>query len=137
MRVTRPRRRKFRPPISLTRLSRLEGAALITRTAAGKALPDEVTNQILARTDGVPLFVEELTMVVIESGLLQERDQDYVLDSPLLPLAIPTTLHASLMARLDRLGSVRELAQIGAALGRQPTIACINLWCAESPGDKS
>jgi class 3 adenylate cyclase/predicted ATPase len=121
-------RPEFTPPwpgyahvttISLTRLSRHEGAALIARTAAGKALPDEVTTQILARTDGVPLFVEELTKAVLESGLLQERDQDYVLGSPLLPLAIPTTLHASLMARLDRLGSVREVAQIGAALGRQ------------------
>ena len=62
-------------------------------------------DQILARTDGVPLFVEELTKTVLESGLLQERDDHYVLDRPLPSMAIPTTLHASLMARLDRLGA--------------------------------
>src|SRR5205085_784202 len=70
-------------------------------------------------TDGVPLFVEELTKTVLESGFLQERDGQYVLDRPLPSLAIPTTLHASLAARLDRLQSVKEVAQIGAALGRE------------------
>jgi len=70
------------------------------------------------RTDGVPLFVEEMTKSVLESGLLREEDGHYVLDGLLPPLAIPTSLHASLMARLDRLGSVRHVAQIGAAFGR-------------------
>jgi hypothetical protein len=92
---------------------------LITGVAQGRALPDEVTNQILVRTDGVPLFIEELTKAVLESGLLRKREHDYVLDGPLTPVAIPTTLHASLMARLDRLVSVRQVAQVGAALGRQ------------------
>jgi predicted ATPase len=92
---------------------------LITGLAQGRALPNEVNNQILDRTDGVPLFVEELTKVVLESGLLRKREHDYVLDGPLAPVAIPTTLHASLMARLDRLTSVRQVAQVGAALGRQ------------------
>src|SRR5258708_23362575 len=76
-------------------------------------------DQILARTDGVPLFVEELTKAVLETGLLQERDGHYVLSRPLPSMAIPTTLNASLMARLDRLAPVREVAQIGAVVGRE------------------
>jgi class 3 adenylate cyclase/predicted ATPase len=121
-------RPEFTPPwpgyahvttVSLTRLSRREGTALITGVAHGRALPDEVTNQILVRTDGVPLFIEELTKVVLESGLLRKREHDYVLEGPLPPVAIPTTLHASLMARLDRMPSVRQVAEVGAALGRQ------------------
>ncbi len=121
-------RPEFTPPwpghahvttVSLTRLSRRNGAALIERVTAGKTLPDEVMDQILARTDGVPLFVEELTKTVLETGLLQERDDHYVLNRPLPSMAIPTTLHASLMARLDRLAPVREVAQIGAVVGRE------------------
>ncbi|HTF77727.1 MAG TPA: adenylate/guanylate cyclase domain-containing protein, partial [Bradyrhizobium sp.] len=121
-------RPEFRPPwpgyahvttVSLTRLSRREGTMLIAAIAQGRALPGEVNSQILARTDGVPLFIEELTKAVLESGLLRKREHDYVLDGPLTPVAIPTTLHASLMARLDRLVSVRQVAQVGAALGRQ------------------
>ena len=77
-----------------------------------------MTNQILVRTDGVPLFIEDSTKTVLESGLLRKREHDFVLDGPLVPVAIPTTLHASLMARLDRLASVRQVAQVGAALGR-------------------
>jgi tetratricopeptide (TPR) repeat protein len=73
----------------------------------------------VARTDGVPLFVEELTKAVLESGLLQEEDDRYALQGPLPPLAIPATLHDSLTARLDRLMPVKEVAQIGAAIGRE------------------
>src|SRR5262249_19027825 len=105
--------------IPLTRLGRREGAALVERVTNGKRLPKEVMNEILARTDGVALFIEELTKTVLESGLLQERDGQYVLERPLPTLAIPTTLHASLMARLDRLAPVREVAQIGAVAGRE------------------
>jgi len=121
-------RPEFTPPwpghahvttVPLTRLSRHEGAALIERVTAGKTLPEEVMDQILARTDGVPLFVEELTKAVLETGLLQERDGHYVLSGPLPSMAIPTTLNASLMARLDRLAPVREVAQIGAVVGRE------------------
>ena len=103
----------------LTRLSKRGGIALIERVTGGKALPEAVMDQILARTDGVPLFVEELTKTILESGLLQERNDRYELDQPLPSLAIPTTLHASLTARLDRLAPVREVAQIGAVVGRQ------------------
>jgi predicted ATPase len=84
-----------------------------------QALPPEVVEQIVAKTDGVPLFVEELTKMVLESGLLQERDDRYALTRPLPPLAIPATLHDSLMARLDRLGTVKSLAQLAATLGRE------------------
>ena len=121
-------RPEFTPPwpghahvttVSLTRLNRNDGAAIIDRITAGKTLPKEVMNQILARTDGVPLFVEELTKSVLETGLLEERDDHYVLSHPLPSMAIPSTLHASLMARLDRLAPVREVAQIGAVVGRE------------------
>src|SRR6202007_1155548 len=93
--------------------------ALIAQIADGKTLPDDVIGQIADRTDGVPLFVEELTKSVLESGLLREVGDRYVLDRALPPLAIPTSLHDSLMARLDRLASVRLVAQIGAAIGRE------------------
>ena len=103
----------------LNRLSRREGAAMIAQILGGKTFPRDVVDQIITRTDGVPLFVEELTKTVLESGLLREESDRYVLDRALPPLAIPTTLHASLLARLDRLGSVRLVAQIGAAIGRE------------------
>jgi class 3 adenylate cyclase/tetratricopeptide (TPR) repeat protein len=103
----------------LTRLSKRGGIALVQQVTGGKALPEAVMDQILARTDGVPLFVEELTKTVLESGLLREQNDRYELDQPLPSLAIPTTLQASLTARLDRLAPVRDVAQIGAVVGRQ------------------
>ena len=111
--------------VSLQRLDERDRTALITQIARGKTLPDEVVAQIVERTDGVPLFVEELTKSVLESGLLREDEDSYVLDGPLTPLAIPTTLHASLLSRLDRLASVRLVAQIGAAIGRQFSYALL------------
>jgi predicted ATPase len=87
--------------------------ALVERVAREKGLPREILDQIIERTDGVPLFLEELTKTVLESGLLREQDGRYVLDRSLPPLGIPSTLHASLMARLDRLAPVKEAAQIG------------------------
>ena len=92
---------------------------MIAGVTGGKALPEEIAEQIIDRTDGVPLFVEELTKAVVESGMLTEAGDHYTAAGPLPPLAIPTSLHASLLARLDRLAPVREVAQIGAALGRQ------------------
>ena len=80
--------------------------------------------QIVAKTDGVPLFVEELTKTVLESGLLREEGGAYVLATALTPLAIPSTLQDSLMARLDRLAPVKEIAQIGAAIGREFSYRC-------------
>ena len=92
----------------------------LSRHTKDKALPDAVADQILARTDGVPLFIEELTRTLLESGVLRETADRYVLDGPLPPLAIPATLQAALVARLDRLASVKDVAQIGAAIGREP-----------------
>jgi class 3 adenylate cyclase/predicted ATPase len=105
--------------VTLNRLPRRQSTEMMDRVAHGKALPPEVVEQVVAKTDGVPLFLEELTKMVLESGLLQEREEHYELSGPLPPLAIPTTLHDSLMARLDRLASVKSLAQLGATLGRE------------------
>jgi predicted ATPase/class 3 adenylate cyclase len=121
-------RREFKSPwigqphvtsLALNRLNREQGTAMVERVAAGKALPAEVLTQILAKTDGVPLFIEELTKTVLESGLLRDEGDRYVLSGPLPALAIPATLHDSLTARLDRLIPVKEVAQVGAAIGRQ------------------
>ena len=121
-------RPEFTPPwvgrsqVSLVTLNRLpprQRAALIESVTGGKTLPKELSEQIIARTDGVPLFVEELTKAIVETGMLADAGDHYVLTGSLPALAIPTTLQASLMARLDRLAPVREVAQIGAALGRQ------------------
>ena len=105
--------------IALGRLERSQAEALVERMTGGRKLPTEVLAQIVAKTDGVPLFVEELTKNVLESGLLIEEADCYRLDGPLPPLAIPSTLQDSLMARLDRLAAVKEIAQIGAAIGRE------------------
>jgi predicted ATPase len=121
-------RSEFAPPwpsyrhistLSLTRLDWREGEALVHAVTKGKRLPANVLDQILARTDGVPLFLEELTKTVLESGLLVEAKTAFELSGSLPALRIPSTLHASLLARLDRLASVKDVAQIGAALGRQ------------------
>jgi predicted ATPase/class 3 adenylate cyclase len=105
--------------LPLSRLGRQDSAGIIAGIANGKAMPDAVVEQILARTDGVPLFIEELTTTLIESGLLRETTDHYVLDGPLPTLAVPTTLQASLVSRLDRLGAANDMAQIGAAIGRE------------------
>ncbi|MGE5444716.1 MAG: adenylate/guanylate cyclase domain-containing protein [Ignavibacteriales bacterium] len=107
--------------LTLSRLSRREVEVMVEKVAGSKALPPEVVEQIVVKTDGVPLFVEELTKMVIESGLLTEGEGGYELTSPLPPLAVPTTLQDSLMARLDRLATVKEVAQMGATLGREFT----------------
>ena len=119
--------------VTLPRLPRRQAAEMTGRVAHGKALPPEVVEQIVAKTDGVPLFVEELTKMVLESGLLQEQEERYELTGPLPPLAIPTTLHDSLMARLDRLATVKGLAQLGATLGRE---FAYDLLQAVSPWDE-
>ena len=118
----------FKPPwtshshvtsLSLNRLGRDQAAAIIERLTGGKAFPPEVLDQIVAKTDGVPLFVEELTKTILESGLLAEQDNGYRLIGPLRTLRIPSTLQDSLMERLDRLDPGKEVAQIGAAIGRE------------------
>jgi predicted ATPase len=111
-----------RPHVSLLSLNRLpprDRAEMIAHLTGGKALPKEVADQIVDRTDGVPLFVEELTKAVVESGIVTDAGDRYAVSGPVTLRAIPTSLHASLLARLDRLAPTREVAQIGAALGRQ------------------
>jgi class 3 adenylate cyclase/predicted ATPase len=105
--------------LSLNRFGRSQAVTMVDRIVSGKKLPAEVLNQIVAKTDGVPLFVEELTKSVLESGLVREENGNYVLAAALTPLAIPSTLHDSLTARLDRLSPIKEIAQIGAAIGRE------------------
>ena len=103
--------------LSLSRLSRREGEALVGEITGGKLLPSLVFNQILDRADGVPLFLKELTKTVVESGILRDAEGRYEIAGPLSPTAIPATLHDSLMARLDHL-PVRAVAQMAACIGR-------------------
>jgi class 3 adenylate cyclase/predicted ATPase len=121
-------RPEFHPPwathshltqITLGRLAHAQVGAMITSLTGSKTLPSEVVEQVVVKTDGVPLFVEELVKMILESGLVREEADYYILTGPLPPLAIPSTLHDSLMARLDRLSTVRALAQLGAVLGRE------------------
>ncbi|MCZ6811536.1 MAG: AAA family ATPase, partial [Planctomycetota bacterium] len=111
--------RSHMTPLTLNRLARPEVEALITQQADGKALPSEVVEHIVNKTDGVPLYVEELTKAILEADFLRERDDGYHLTGPLSEITIPATLQDSLMARLDRLPTIREVAQLGAVLGRE------------------
>jgi predicted ATPase len=121
-------RPEFRPPwalrssvtpLTLTRLTRPQIEEMALRVTGGKPLPPEVHAQVVAKTDGIPLFVEELVKTILESGLVQEDAGRYGLTGPLPPLAIPATLQDALMARLDRLAPVKEVAHLGAVLGRE------------------
>jgi class 3 adenylate cyclase/tetratricopeptide (TPR) repeat protein len=105
--------------LTLGRLDRNNVESIVTQVTGGRALPAEVMNQIVAKTDGNPLFVEELTKAVLEGDILVKDADGYRLDGPLPPLAIPATLQDSLMARLDRLAPVKEIGQIAAAIGRE------------------
>lgn len=137
-------RPEFRPPwalrsrlsqMMLSRLPRKHIESMITNVSKGKSLPAEVVEQIASKTDGVPLFVEELTKMVVESDFLQEESERYTLIGPLPNLAIPTTLQDSLMARLDRLAPVREIAQLGATLGREFSYELIKVVCTLPEAD--
>ncbi|SHH44684.1 Predicted ATPase [Bradyrhizobium erythrophlei] len=121
--------------LPLSRLGRRDSTAIIDGITKNKSLPDAVVEHVLARADGVPLFIEELTSTLLESGLLRETADRYVLDGPLPPLAMPTTLQASLVARLDHLGPVRDVAQIGAAIGREFSHELIAAVSAMAPAD--
>jgi predicted ATPase len=121
-------RPEFAPPwtsyphmtfLTLNRLGRRHSTEMSAAVAGGKPLPAAILEQIWAKTEGVPLFVEELTKTVLEAGLLEDKGVRYDLAGPLPPLAIPATLQDSLMARLDRFAAVKEVAQIGAVIGRE------------------
>jgi len=127
-------RSEFEPPwvglpnvgrLTLGRLDRDDVENMVARMTGGRALPAEVMKQIVAKTDGNPLFIEELTKAVLEAGILINNGEGYRLAGPLPPLAIPATLQDSLMARLDRLAPVREISQIGAAIGREFSYALV------------
>jgi predicted ATPase len=115
--------------LTLSRLDHGQAAAIVDRITGGKPLPDAVLERIVARTDGVPLFVEELTKAVLESGLLQEGAERFELSGTLPPLAIPATLQDSLMARLDHLAAAKEVAQVGACIGREFSRELLSAVC--------
>jgi predicted ATPase len=117
--------RAYLTPLTLNRLDRPQVEALIQHLAGGKALPVEVVQHLVTRTDGVPLFIEELTRMILESGRLREDGDHYVLTGPLASVPIPTSLHDALMARLDRLPAAKAVAQLGAVLGREFSYAMI------------
>src|SRR5262245_27285580 len=121
--------------LPLSRFGRRDSAGIIGGVTKGKALPDPVLEQILARADGVPLFIEELTSALLESGLLRETTDCYVLDGPLPPLAIPTSLQASLVARIDRLAPVKDITQTAAAIGREFSYELIAAVSRLAPAD--
>ena len=107
--------------LTLSRLPRRQSAELVAAMTGGKALPPEVQQAILAKTDGVPLYIEALTENVLESGLLTEETDAFTLKAPLKELPIPDSLQALLMERVDRLGPTKEIVQTGAAIGREFT----------------
>lgn len=123
-------RPEFTPPwamhsytthFTLNRLVDDETEAMIGRLTQGKALPVEVLRDLVVKTNGVPLFVEELTKMVLESGLLTEQESRFDLSGPLPPLSIPTTLQDSLLARLDKLATVKDILQLAATIGQEFT----------------
>jgi class 3 adenylate cyclase len=137
-------RPEFSPPwvgqaqvavLALSRLGSRDAARLADAVGGGPGLPPEVLDRIVGRTDGVPLFVEELTKTVLESGVLREDDGRWVVDRPFLELAIPSSLHDSLMARLDRLAPIKEVAQTGAVIGREFSCELLATLLSLSEGD--
>ena len=105
--------------LTLNKLSRKESANIISDITSGKSLPTQLLDDIIAKTDGVPLFLEELTKMVLESGELDIVNNTYVLQDSIPSLAIPESLQDSLMARLDQLPEVKEVAQLAATFGRR------------------
>src|SRR5262249_15577778 len=113
--------RSYLTEMTVNRLSHAQVEQFVSRMTDGKALPPEMLQQILAKTDGVPLFVEEMTKAILESGQLTAREGHYALTGSFATFTIPATLHDSLMARLDRLVTAKAVAQYAAVIGRQFT----------------
>ena len=120
--------------LSLSHLSHRQAAALVDKVTRGRQLPREVLDHIVKRTDGVPLYVEELTKTLLESGALEPAGNGFRLTGPLPLLSIPESLHNSLMARLDRLAGVKDVAHLAATLGR---VFSHELLAAVSPLDET
>ena len=112
--------------VSLGKLGRDQSTELVLATAGGKSLPTDVMEHILDKTDGVALFIEELTKNILESGLLEDRGDHYTLSGPLPLRELPSTLQDSLMARIDRLGSVKDIIQLCSVIGRRFTYALLD-----------
>lgn len=134
---------RFTPPISpdsrltrieLDRLTREDLAKMVTEIAGGKLLPSEVLDMLLTKTDGVPLFVEELTKMLLESRWLKETEKEYQLKSHLPDKVIPDTLQDALMARLDQLGAVKEVVQLAAIIGRDFSFDLMQELCSLPSG---
>jgi predicted ATPase len=120
--------------LTLNRLGERDAAAIIARLAVNKALPADVLAEIVERTDGIPLFVEEMTKAVLEAES-EGAARRTVAAAPSPALAVPASLHASLMARLDRLGPAKEVAQIGSAIGREFSHALLASVARKSEAD--
>src|SRR5215831_432684 len=110
--------RPYVTALTLNRLGEREIIAMIDRVTGNKALPETIRQDIIERTDGVPLFVEEMTKAVLEAES-EDEARHTAATVPSSAVAVPASLHASLMARLDRLGPAKEVAQVGAAIGRE------------------
>jgi len=121
--------------LNLSKLTRAQSSAMVSKLAAGKALPGDLLEQIIAKTDGVPLFVEELTKSILESGELKEAADRYEYVGSAHTVTIPATLRDSLMARLDRFMPVKEIAQIGAAIGREFSYELIEAVALRTKGE--
>ena len=111
--------RSYLSQLPLSRLDRSHVEGMVERITGGRALPSEVVEQVATKTDGVPLFVEELTKSIVESDLVRAVNNHYELIAPLSTFTIPATLHDSLMSRLDRLTTAKEVVQLGATIGRE------------------
>ena len=111
--------RSYLSQVTLGRLGRAQVEGIVERVTKGRAFPSAMVEQVVAKTDGVRLFVEELTKMIVESGMLRAVNSHYELAGPLSALSIPSTLQDSMMARLDRLGTAKEIAQLGAVVGRE------------------
>jgi tetratricopeptide (TPR) repeat protein len=126
--------RPYVAALTINRLGQHDIEAMIDRVMGNKLIPAGVRNDIIERTDGIPLFVEEMTKAVLEAGS-DEEAQRTAATVPSTALAVPASLHASLMARLDRLGAARELAQMGAAIGREFSHALLAAVMPKSEAD--
>ena len=119
--------------VDLSRLGREESRAIVTRLSGGKALPPELVEELVGKADGVPLFVEELTKSVLESGDLVDAGDRWAYAGTRADVAVPATLRDSLMARLDHVNVVKEIAQVGAAIGREFSFELLAAVSALSP----
>jgi len=126
--------RTYATQLSLEPFTQAESRQMVTELVGSKALPAELLDQLIARSDGVPLFAEELVKYVLESGLLREEGDQYQLIGESPEMAIPSTLQDSLMARLDRLEPLKSLVQLAATLGREFSYTLLR---AVSPNDET